>query len=305
MAKILISGGSGLIGKSLSQLLLKNKHEVQWLSREEGEYNGIRKFKCDIEKKEIDADAFKNVDVLINLAGAGIVDKRWTDSYKKSIINSRVDTSALLLDCIQKNNIRLKTFIGASAVGFYGSNMSEEVFTENQKAGDDFMALTCAEWENSYLPFQAYTQQQIVFRIGIVLAKNGGALKKMIVPFKFGMGSALGSGKQYLPWIHIYDLCALFLHGINNPSIKGAYNAVSGEIINNQQFSKALSKSLNRPYFLPNVPEFLLKTFLGERHLAITRGLKISNQKIVDTGFKFEFNHIDEALQNINHATTT
>ncbi|MEI6021147.1 MAG: TIGR01777 family oxidoreductase [Bacteroidota bacterium] len=300
MAKILISGGSGLLGRAITQLFLKNKHQVVWLSRNAQQIPGVKVYEWNWEKNSIDIKAFENIDVLINLAGAGIVDKAWTNDYKKEIIDSRVESTRLLVETVEKNKIQLKHFIGASAVGYYGSEASEMVYSESSVAGSDFMAETCARWESAYIPFELLTKKSTIFRLGIVLSNEGGALPKMVLPFKYGFGASLGSGKQYFPWIHIDDLSKLFLYAVETTHLSGTFNAVAPNIVTNLEFSKTLAKSLNRPFFLPQVPEFMLKLFLGERHLALTRGLKISSEKLIDAGFQFDYKNIEEALKALN-----
>ena len=305
MSKILICGGSGLIGKAISKLLLQNNHQVVWLSRSEGSWQGIQKYKWDWTKNEIDENALNDVEVVINLTGAGIVEKAWTKAYKKEIVDSRVKSIELLVQTLQKKNIRLKSFIGASATGYYGAEISKDVFHENSGVGTDFLADTCKKWENAYLPIKSLTDQFVIFRIGVVLDKNGGAYTKMSPPFKYGLGAALDTGKQLLPWIHSHDLSRLFLFAINQPSLSGTYNAVSSEISSNRYFSELLARSFKKTVFLPNVPLWLLKLFLGERHITISRGVIISNQKLLNAGFKFDYPDLRRAFNELKTTTST
>lgn len=299
MAKVLISGGSGLLGRAISDILLKNNYEVAWLSREEGSYNSIKKMKWNIDENYIDERAFENVEHIIHLAGAGIADKRWTNAYKKEILDSRIRSSQLIYNYTTKLNIKVKTLVGASAVGFYGARSSEELVNENEKPINDFLSRTCLAWENSYLPFKELGIRTPIIRIGVILSNNGGAYKKMVPPFKFNLGCSIGSGKQYFPWIHINDVANIFVHALKNELLKETYNAVGSEHVNMNTFSKQLAKSIHRFTFLPNVPTFVLKMVLGESHLMVTEGLKISNQKIKDAGFKFEFENLSDALTNL------
>jgi uncharacterized protein (TIGR01777 family) len=299
MAKVLISGGSGLLGKAISEILLKNNDEVVWLSREEGQYNSIKKYKWDVEAKFIDERAFENVEHIIHLAGAGIADKKWSEDYKKEIINSRINSSALIYEYIKKLNIPIKSFVGASAVGFYGARSGEELINETEKPINDFLSNTCVAWEHSYNPFKELGIRTPIIRIGVILSKNGGAYKKMVTPFKYNLGCSIGSGKQYFPWIHINDVANIFVYALKHEALKETYNAVGSEHVNMNVFSKQLAKSIHRFTFLPNVPTFILKLVLGESHLMITEGLKISNQKINDTGFKFEFEKLSDALSDL------
>jgi len=299
MAKILITGGSGLVGSAISELLLKQGHEPRWLSREKGTAGRIQKFKWDLSTNYIDPAAFDGVEAVIHLAGAGIIDKRWTNSYKKEISDSRVKSSALLFDSLSKNNYKIKTLVGASAVGYYGSAESEHTYTETDSAGNDFLSEVCKIWEKSYTPFLEAGIRTSIIRTGIVLSKNGGAYAKMVPPFKFGLGAALGSGRQYFPWIHMDDLVGIFVHTLFNEKTHGPYNAASTEPVTNKQFSQSLAKSLHKPFFLPNVPAFALNLVLGESAVTVTRGVKISNEKIKKSGYRFQYDALEKALENL------
>lgn len=298
MAKILITGGSGLIGRAISELLIQHGDEPRWLCRQAISPKGIKTFKWDVSKQTIDLAAFEGMDSVIHLAGAGIVDKRWTPAYKKEIIASRVKSSELLFDTITQHAIKLKTCIGASAIGFYNSS-SSGVCDESSMPGNDFLAQTCVAWEKSYLPFIHSGVRTVVVRIGIVLSKNGGAYAKMSPAFRMGLGAATGSGKHYFPWIHINDLAAIFVHALKTETLSGIYNAVTSESITNLYFSQQLAKSFKRSLFLPNIPEFILKLVLGERAQSITRGSGVSNHKIKETGFVFEYDNLQKALNHL------
>ena len=299
MAKILITGGSGLVGKAISELLLKKNHQPVWLSREAGEFNGIKKFKWDISNNYINDKVFEGVDGIIHLAGTGIADKRWTADYKQQIIDTRVKSSKLLIDCILKNNYPISAFVGGSAIGYYGATQSPTLVSENTAAGHDFLAEAFIQWEKSYDPLINSPINTSIIRTGIVLSKHGGAYSKMIPPFKLGLGAALASGQQFFPWIHINDIAAIFVHALFNKQVTGAYNAVGTELVTSKEFSQQLAKSFNKPFFLPNVPKFILKMALGEGAIMVTEGLKISNQKIKESGFKFEFETLYAALYNL------
>ena len=299
MAKILITGGSGLLGKKISELLLLQNHTPVWLSRQPKTDSPIQQFKWDIDKKFIDPKAFENVDTVIHLAGEGIIDKSWTSERKKELLDSRVKSSELLYESLIKSNTQLNAFVGCSAVGFYGATTSQEIRTELSSAGNDFLADTCVHWENSYNSFINANIRTSIIRVGIVLSNNAGAYQKMYKPFKFGFGSAVASGKQYFPWIHIHDVANLFLYAALNKSMFGIFNAVASPTPTNKQFSEALSVSFNHKLMLPNVPKFLVKLALGERAITLTEGLQISNEKIKSQGFKFEFDDLPKALLNL------
>lgn len=299
MAKILISGGSGLIGRAISELLQTKGHEVAWLSREAGNSRGTRKFRWDISQNYIDLAAFEGVDTLIHLAGSGIVDRSWTPAYKKQLIESRVKSSALLADTVIKNGFKIRTFIGASAIGYYGTSRDQAVHDEISPPGNDFLSEVCAAWEKSYQPFAEAGIRTAIIRTGIVLSRDGGAYAKIVPPFKFGLGAALGRGSQYFPWVHIKDIAGIYVLALQNPQLSGAYNAVAAQIITNKEFSSELAKSLHRPFFLPNIPAPLLKLALGERAVTLTEGLKISNHKIRAAGYEFKFEEIGKALKDL------
>lgn len=299
MSKILITGGSGSLGVVISELLLKTGHQLVWLSREAGNYKGITKFKWDISKNYIDEKAFEGVESIIHLAGTPIADKRWTHEYKKQIIDSRVKSSELIFDYVSKNKFPIRTLVGSSAMGYYGAIQSEKLFLETDNAGADFLAETCLLWEKSYEPFINSGIRTSIIRTGVVLSKQHGAYAKMAPAFKLGLGAALASGKQYFPWIHINDIAAMFVYALLNQNISGIYNGVASELITNKEFSRQLAKSFNKPFFLPNVPAFILKLVMGEGSVMVTEGIKISNKKIKDTGFKFEFESAETALKSL------
>lgn len=301
MAKILITGGSGLLGRAISQLLLKEGHEPLWLSRSEGSENGIRKFKWNLLSRSIDEKAFEGVEHIIHLAGSGIVDKRWSLAYKKELLESRVKSSELLQEYILKTKCPLKSFVGGSAIGYYGAVESDHVFTEDNLPGRDFLAETCVNWEKSYLPLTEAGIRTSVIRTGIVLSKNGGAYAKMVFPFKIGLGAAVGSGTQAFPWIHSDDIAALFVQALFDKKYRGVYNGVSSENTSNLDFSQQLAKSLHRPFFLPKVPAFILNLVLGERAVTLTKGAFVSNKKIKINGFQFKYEKLSDALEALKN----
>lgn len=295
---VLITGGSGLIGKALAKKLIERGYQVAILSRNPEKTTSIPAYAWDIENMTIDQNAIKQADYIIHLAGTNVGDKNWTSSVKKDIVTSRVQSSKLLYESLQKNN-NLKAFISSSAVGFYGFDKSEHIFDETDKNGNDFLAKVCFEWEKAVEPIQKLGIRTVIVRTGVVLAKNGGALAEMVKPIKLGLGSALGSGKQYIPWIHIDDICAIYIQAIENEQMQGAYNAVSSEHINNQLFSKYIAQIIEKPFFLPNVPAFAIKFALGERAQIALEGNKVSNAKLLQTGFKFLYHSAREALEEI------
>ena len=299
MAIILISGGTGLIGKAITKHLLFLGHEVRVLSRNPQSSGGVKAFFWNVEKQEIDEAAFVGVEHIIHLAGSGIADKRWTDERKNDILNSRVNSINLICSVIKKNNIKLKSCVGASAVGIYGMETSETIYMESQIGKDDFLTTTCIAWEASYKQIEQFSSKMAIIRVGVVLSKEGGALKKMLPIFKLGLGSAIGNGKQYMPWIHIEDLALVFCEGLFNSKISGTYNAVTPQHITNLYFSKQLALSLNKPFIMPHVPSFLLKLMYGEMAKVVLQGSRVSDKKLTDSGFVFKFPDLEAALKNL------
>ncbi|MDP4600843.1 MAG: TIGR01777 family oxidoreductase [Polaribacter sp.] len=290
MAKILITGGTGLIGNKLTQLLIENNHEVVILSREPSKKN---EFKWDISEGSIDEKALINVDYIIHLAGAGIADERWTTKRKKILIDSRVESANLLYEKVKKLQIPLKGFISASGIGYYGAVTTEEIFEENTKSGHDFLAEICVKWEAAAMQFAEEQIPVTILRTGVVLSSTGGALEKMRTP----VVTPLGSGKQYLPWIQIDDLCEMYLKVVEN-NITGIYNAVAPEHHTSYSFSKELAKSIQKPFVGIPVPSFLLKIMFGEMAIILLEGSRISAKKVEKSGFSFQFETLKKALNS-------
>jgi hypothetical protein len=299
MNTVLISGGSGLVGRHLCKKLKEKGFNTHTLSTTRYKTDGITSFFWDIDKKEIDKKSIEDVDYVIHLAGANIGDKRWTAKRKELIIDSRVKSSQLIFDTIQNNNKTLKAFITASAVGYYGAITSDKIFTETDPAANDFLGKTCKLWEQSADQFNELGIRTVKIRTGVVLTKQGGALAKMVAPVKMGIGSALGSGKQYLPWIHIEDLCQIYIKAIEDIEMKGAYNAVAPDDKTNKEFTHTLAQTLNKPFWFPNVPAFILKMLFGKMSDILLLGSRISSAKIIATNFTFKFANLESALNNL------
>lgn len=291
MSKILITGGTGLVGTKLSQMLIDQDHEVVILSRKPRNKN---EFKWDLSKSYVDKKAFENTDYIIHLAGAGIADERWTDARKKIIIDSRVETANLLFKTIKENNIQIKSFISASGIGYYGAVTTTTIFKETDTVGNDFLGEVCQKWENAAHQFANLNIPITILRTGIVLSKKGGALEKMRLPII----SPLGSGKQYLPWIHRDDLCEMYIQAIEG-NLKGIYNAIAPEHHTSITFSKALAKSIGRPYAGIHVPRFMLKLIFGALSIILLEGSRISAKKIEKNGYSFRFKTLKKALNNL------
>lgn len=295
---ILISGGTGLLGNSLRNVLENNGYQIAVLSRSK-QVDGMKSFHWDPMKDEMDPEAIEYADAVIHLAGENISAGKWTNSQKKKIIESRVNSSTLLYKCIKSAKDKPKKFISASAVGFYGSVSKEQVFKESDPPGDDFLAETVIQWEKSVDPIEKLGIKVNKLRIGVVLSPDGGALQKMTGPVKMGAGAPLGSGKQWMPWISINDLSRMFVHVLENDFPGEVFNAVSPQHINNKDFMKELAKALGKAFFLPNVPSFALKLALGEMATIVLEGSRVSSKKILDSGFEFSDPNLSAYLSKI------
>lgn len=296
---VLLTGGSGFIGKHLTDTLLEAGYSVSILSRSERESSeAITYYKWDLNKNYIDENAVLNADYIIHLAGEGIVEKRWTAKRKKDILDSRIKPIDLIFSVLEKNNKKLNAFVSASAVGIYGAVTSHRICTENTPPANDFLGTTCQKWESAVDKIGSLGIRTVKIRTGIVLGKEEGFLKKMIPTFKSGFGAVLGSGKQYLPWIHIDDLCRIYLKSIEDEKLEGPYNACITDNTTNSRFSKTLANLFGYSIWLPKVPPFLLKLFLGEMSEAVLTGQRVSSEKIQQTGFEFRFADLEKTLIN-------
>ncbi|WP_372794159.1 TIGR01777 family oxidoreductase [Lutibacter sp.] len=297
MASILITGGTGLIGKHLCKLLKDKGYKVTVLSR-----NQVVKpstFFWNIETDYIDTKAISEANYIIHLAGEGIADKPWTKERKQILINSRLKSTNLLFKKVKELNPNLKAFIAASGIGYYGATTSTKIYEENDVSGTDFLSEICRLWENSSLQFKTINIRTVIFRTGIVLSNEGGAFQKISKPIKLGLGTALGSGKQYMPWIHIEDLCNMYVKAIENIELNGIYNAVAPEHITNSELTKSIARAIQKPLWMPNIPRFILKIALGELAVILLEGSRVSSEKIVTTGFKFKYPTLTKALLNL------
>ena len=297
--KILITGGTGMLGSRLTELLLKRGYEVCYLSREGGNRNGITSYKWDIETGYVDENSLVGVSHIVHLTGAGIADKPWSVARKKEIIDSRVKSAELLHEMLAKNNHAVKSFVSASAIGYYGGDTGSKLLEEATASGNDFLAEVTQKWEQSADKIEEIGIRIVKVRIGIVLSSRGGALPKLAMPIKLGAGSYIGNGNQYMSWIHIDDLCGIFMKAIEDKSIHGAYNAVAPNPVTNKEFTKVLAKTLKRWVLPLYIPIFLLKLILGEMSVVVTGGSNISCKKILETGFQFQFRTVESALEEI------
>lgn len=299
---ILLTGGTGLIGRKLTDLLLNKGYQVNHLSREPGNNPEVSTFVWDINKGLIDEQCINGVDTIIHLAGANVSDGRWTDKRKKEIIESRTKSIGLIYKLLKsKPQHTIKTIISASGTGYYGDR-ADTLLTENSAPGTDFLANVCLQWEHAVDAGKSLGLRLVKFRTGVVLDAKGGALPVMAKPVKFGFGAAIGNGKQWTPWIHIDDVTAMYMYAVENEDINGDYNMVAPHPVTNQQLNAAIAKELHRPLWLPKVPGFALELALGEMSSMVLGSQKASAQKIEDAGFKFKYPTLIWALKDIYKA---
>lgn len=298
MKNILITGGTGFIGKHLTNLLVEKGFSVAILTRNpKPNTSTISYYKWNIDERYIDEKAVLNADIIINLAGESIVEKHWTNQRKIAILESRTIPIQLIYEVLKKHDKKIESFISASAIGIYGSENSDEVCNEKSEIGIDFLATVCQKWENKVDTISALNIRTVKIRTGLVLGKNGGFLKKMIPVFKYKLGSILGSGKQYMPWIYIDDLCRIYLFSIENQSVSGTYNAVINDWTTNQIFSKTLARIFGYSIWLPKIPTLIIRLFLGKMSTIILNGKPVSSDKLEETGFQFKFKKLENTLK--------
>lgn len=295
---ILITGGTGLVGKHLVKALEERLHHVRVLTRSENNEEE-NFFYWNVAEKKIDDKAFNDLDCIIHLAGATI-SERWTDDYKKELYSSRIDAANLLLDYCQKNGTQLKSFISASGVNFYGTFTSDQILTEESGiVHSDFLAKLSEDWEKAADQFSTIADRVVCLRTAVVLAKEGGAFPLLKKTVDLNIGSAVGSGSQWMNWIHLDDLVNMYVVSVESTDINGKYNAVADDIPTNKIFMKKLAQKSDK-FFLPfNVPAFVMKSVLGEMSSIILEGTRAGNKKIKSAGFDFKYANLDEAFTNL------
>ncbi len=297
--KVLITGGTGLIGSRLTQLLRQAGYEVSYLSRHKSDITGVKVYLWDIEKGYVATEAIQDADYIVHLAGAGVADERWTDRRKKEITDSRTQTGQLLAEKLQKFPHQVKAFLSASAIGIYGADRGDELLTENSPSGTDFLATVTKAWETSVEPIAAAGIRTVKFRIGIVLSEKGGALAKLVQPIRVGAGAPLGSGRQWMSWIHIDDLCRLIIYAMENENMQGVYNAVAPHPATNRELTHKAAEVLQKPLLLPNVPGFALRLAIGNMADVVLGSAKVSDEKVRGIGFDFQFPQLTPALHDL------
>ena len=303
MARVLICGGTGGIGTHLCEHLSKNGIEPSLLSRSGSSSNSkYPTYLCDPENGRFEPEALESCEYLINLAGAGIADKRWTRDRKKLLYDSRVGTTEFLFDQIKLYKPPIKCYVAASATGYYGQQtMKDKIFTEKDPHGNDFVGQLCKDWEEAALGFEKLGFRTVRLRIGIVLMKDSGALVKMASPVKMGVGAPLGSGKQFIPWIHIDDLVNIIKMAMDDNRYEGALNSCAPEAVDNKDFTKALGLTLKKNILPVPVPGLLLRMALGDRAALMLEGSRVHPEALLKLGYAFKFPKLEPALRDILH----
>lgn len=297
---ILITGGTGLIGQRLTELLLEKRHyKIRYLSRKKRPIDNVEVFEWHPQEGKIEAAAFEGVDVVVHLAGAGVADKRWTESRKEEILKSRTESTQLIAQTIRSLPNAPKVVVNASAIGYYGINTGDQLLHEDSPAGNDFLAEVTNKWEDAAKEIEQQGIRTVKIRVGVVLSPHSGALTKLLQPVRLGLGAPLGSGNQYMSWIHIDDITRIFMKAIEDDTMQGVYNGVAPAPVTNAEMTKQLASVVNRPAFLPNVPAFILKMMLGEMASIVLEGNKVSCDKIVKAGFEFQHPALKEALKDL------
>jgi uncharacterized protein (TIGR01777 family) len=292
---LLITGGTGFIGSALCARLLEEKHHIVVLSRYPEAIKLPIKAVTDLEQLT-DDDIF---DVVINLAGEPIANKRWSDQQKQHIFSSRIDTTETLIAYFKKSKNKPKLLINGSAIGYYGIGRTNDAIDEKAGGDDSFSSQLCQKWEATALAAEALGIRTCLLRTGIVIGKNGGALNKMLLPFKMGLGGRIGHGKQWMPWIHLDDLVGIILYCINHDNLKGAINGTSPNPVINQVFTKTLGTALKRPTIFP-MPKMVVQLLMGQMgEELLLAGKRVLPRKILDAGYNFQYKKLENALKDV------
>ena len=296
-----------MIGSALTKHLTAGNNEVIILTRDPAKAAAHKKEALvsfahwDVKQQTIDAAVIASVDAIVHLAGAGVVDKPWTDAYKKEILDSRVQSSALIIKALKETPNKVETIVSASAIGWYGPDKNKgNVFVESDPRAGGFLGETCQQWEESIKPVIALGKRLVICRFGIVLSKDGGALKEFKKPLLARVAGVIGSGRQIVSWVHIHDLSRLLIYAIEQSQIQGIFNAVAPEPVTNEQLTVTLAKAMHGNAFIKmRVPEFALKIMMGERSIEVLKSTTVSSGKIEQAGFEFQFPKIEQAIQNL------
>ncbi|MEJ7627699.1 MAG: TIGR01777 family oxidoreductase [Ferruginibacter sp.] len=305
MQTVLITGGTGLVGKALRQYLLNEGYKIIILTRSpshQEDIKGVTYAAWDINSQSIDVKALQESDFIIHLAGAGVIDKKWTPEYKAEILNSRTQSSKLLADTLKQNSNKVQAIISSSAIGWYGPDkVSGHLFTEEEPAAADFLGQTCLQWEKSIEEAASDHTRVCKLRTGIVLSKEKGALEEFSKPLRLGVGAIIGTGRQVISWIHLDDLCRMFHHAIKNP-LRGSFNAVAPNPVTNKKLTLTLATALRGKFFIPlHIPPFVIRMKLGSRSVEVLKSTTVSADKILSCGFTFLYPTIDSAIDQLTN----
>lgn len=306
-----------MIGKHLSHLLAEKGYDVIILTRNKDQQNPVKPQEkngsnatgnisyatWDVNKQTIDIAAIQKADHIIHLAGANVAEKRWNKKRKQELLDSRTKSAALLIKAMEENQNQVKTVVSASGIGWYGPDTADSRkngFKEIAPAADDFLGQVCQQWEDSIRPVEKLGKKLVILRTGIVLGNEGGALPEFKKPLQYGFATILGSGKQVISWLHIDDICRMYLYAIENKDVRGVFNAVAHEPVSNKQLMLQLAKKIRGRFYMPmHVPSFALKVGLGEMSIEILKSATVNNEKIRHTGFKFLYPTLEAALNQL------
>jgi uncharacterized protein len=310
MQTVLITGGTGLIGTALTNLLTQKGYNVIILTRTKEpqttnhQPQTVSYATWDVTNQTLDINALKSADHIIHLAGAGVGDKRWTKKRKQEIVDSRTKSAALLVKALEENENKVKTVISASAIGWYGqdnpASLQRGGFREADPAAEGFLGETCRLWEQSIEPVTKMGKRLVKLRTGIVLDKNEGAIREFKKPLRSGIATILGNGKQVISWIHIDDIARLYLHALENENMQGTYNAVSHQPVSNKTLVLQLARRVRGKFYMSmHVPSFILKMVIGEMSIEVLKSATVNNEKVRQAGFKFLYPSLESALNQL------
>lgn len=306
MTTILLAGGTGLIGRRLTEILTESGFKVIVLTRQQipqkNSSKAIRIAQWDTNQSTVDRWAIEEADAIINLSGAGVADKRWTESRKKEILESRTNSGKTLVKALTEIPNKVQVVVNSSAIGWYGPDPAipnPTAFTESDPHYNDYLGETCFQWEKSIHPVIELSKRLVLIRTGIVLSNQGGALVEFKKPLRFGLAASLGTGQQIISWIHIDDICQLFIKAVTDSAMQGIYNGVAPEPVSNQELTHSLARANNKFWIPVKVPSFVLKLVMGEMSVEVLKSTTVSAAKTIASGFEYKYGRIEQALKSM------